>query len=149
MHGVFLDADIFYSGMSGPTTYKNAICVFEHNPGAQYISTRSCFFGKRMLAWAPGTLRTHVFLLRAAHTKRTTDLPALRHYSAAFKFYGGVPGAQLVVRMVSTVYKCVAAHTTPNLRPHLCKAARPLPAHHCTRRTMNVLSRVACSPTPH
>jgi hypothetical protein len=32
MNAAFMDADIFYSGMSGPTTYKNAICVFEHSP---------------------------------------------------------------------------------------------------------------------
>lgn len=28
----------------------------------------------------------------------------LRHYSSAYRFYGAVPGAQLVVRMISTVY---------------------------------------------
>lgn len=33
-----------------------------------------------------------------------TDTPILRHYSSAFGFYGAVPGAQLVVRMISTVY---------------------------------------------
>ena len=32
------------------------------------------------------------------------DRPVMRHYSSAFKFYGAVPGAQLVVRMISTVY---------------------------------------------
>jgi Cu2+-containing amine oxidase len=31
-------------------------------------------------------------------------MPLLRHYSSAYKFYGAVPGAQLVVRMISTVY---------------------------------------------
>lgn len=28
----------------------------------------------------------------------------MRHYSSTFKFYGAVPGAQLVVRMISSVY---------------------------------------------
>lgn len=31
------------------------------------------------------------------------DTPALRHYSYNYKFYGAVPGAQLVVRMVSEI----------------------------------------------
>jgi Cu2+-containing amine oxidase len=31
-------------------------------------------------------------------------MPVLRHYSQAYKFYGAVPGAQLIVRMISTVY---------------------------------------------
>jgi Cu2+-containing amine oxidase len=34
----------------------------------------------------------------------SADIPLLRHYSSAYKFYGAVPGAQLVVRMISTVY---------------------------------------------
>lgn len=32
------------------------------------------------------------------------DMPVLRHYSSAYKYYGAVPGAQLIVRMISTVY---------------------------------------------
>lgn len=32
MNAAFMDAVIFYGGMSGPTTYTNAICVFEHSP---------------------------------------------------------------------------------------------------------------------
>lgn len=31
-------------------------------------------------------------------------MPLLRHYSSAYKFFGAVPGAQLIVRMISTVY---------------------------------------------
>lgn len=31
------------------------------------------------------------------------DTPALRHYSYNYKFYGAVPGAQLVIRMVSEI----------------------------------------------
>lgn len=31
MTAAFMDAVVFYGG-GGPTTYKNAICVFEHNP---------------------------------------------------------------------------------------------------------------------
>lgn len=31
-------------------------------------------------------------------------MPILRHYSAAYKYYGAVPGAQLIVRMISTVF---------------------------------------------
>jgi hypothetical protein len=40
MHAAFMDATIFYSGMSGPTTYKNVICVFEHNPGKLLRASR-------------------------------------------------------------------------------------------------------------
>lgn len=32
------------------------------------------------------------------------DTPVLRHYSSAYSYYGAVAGAQLVVRMISTVY---------------------------------------------
>jgi hypothetical protein len=32
MNAAYMDAVIFYGGMSGPTTYHNAICVFEHSP---------------------------------------------------------------------------------------------------------------------
>jgi Cu2+-containing amine oxidase len=33
-----------------------------------------------------------------------TDVPLLRHYSSTFKFHGAVPGGELVVRMISSVY---------------------------------------------
>ena len=31
------------------------------------------------------------------------DTPTLRHYSYSYQFYGAVPGASLVVRMVSEI----------------------------------------------
>jgi Cu2+-containing amine oxidase len=31
------------------------------------------------------------------------DMPTLRHYSYSYQFYGAVPGASLVVRMVSEI----------------------------------------------
>lgn len=31
------------------------------------------------------------------------DTPTLRHYSYSYQFYGAVPGAQLVIRMVSEI----------------------------------------------
>jgi Cu2+-containing amine oxidase len=31
------------------------------------------------------------------------DTPVLRHYSYSYQFYGAVPGASLVVRMVSEI----------------------------------------------
>jgi hypothetical protein len=49
---------------------------------------------------AAGAVAVPAVALLLAHT----DMPLLRHYSSAFKFYGAVPGAQLVVRMISTVY---------------------------------------------
>lgn len=43
--------------------------------------------------------------LAGACTACTADTPALRHYSYNYKFYGAVPGAQLVIRMVSEINK--------------------------------------------
>jgi Cu2+-containing amine oxidase len=36
--------------------------------------------------------------------ERHQDIPLLRHYSSTYKFYGAVPGGELVVRMISSVY---------------------------------------------
>jgi Cu2+-containing amine oxidase len=37
------------------------------------------------------------------NVRALADTPALRHYSYNYKFYGAVPGAQLVIRMVSEI----------------------------------------------
>jgi len=58
------------------------------------------------------TIRVHAALLGARHKCSAlrfmmlppAGMPILRHYSSAYKYYGGVPGAQLIVRMISTVY---------------------------------------------
>jgi Cu2+-containing amine oxidase len=33
----------------------------------------------------------------------SADTPVLRHYSYSYQFYGAIPGASLVVRMVSEI----------------------------------------------
>lgn len=40
MTAAFMDAVIYYGGGS-PRTFKNAICVFEHNPGECLLRTNS------------------------------------------------------------------------------------------------------------
>lgn len=35
MTAAYLDASTFYKGSSKVNVHKNAICVFEHNPGEQ------------------------------------------------------------------------------------------------------------------
>jgi Cu2+-containing amine oxidase len=44
-----------------------------------------------------------ILVVVCRHVDAVADTPALRHYSYNYKFYGAVPGAQLVVRMVSEI----------------------------------------------
>lgn len=36
MNAAFMDATVFYGGMSHPKTFKNAICVFERHTGVTW-----------------------------------------------------------------------------------------------------------------
>lgn len=131
MNSAFMDVTVFYGGMPKPKTFKNAICIFERHTGdllgqggskghkatqrTQHASF-SCplhFFLQTLPSpTSPPPLLppTHPYLILYLHLPVQTDVPLMRHYSSTFKFYGAVPGAELVVRMMSTVYNIDYIH---------------------------------------